>query len=720
MCVQQVIIRPMKLAFRIYCFLVVASLLSGCGQKKSDEGYVGSRSCIECHKRFYHLWDSSYHGKAMQPYTDNFAVSNLTAHAEAIDIDGVKYQANISAGKGYVTEKGPKGAKKYPIEHVMGGKNVFFFLTPLERGRLQVMPISYRVITKEWYDTTASMVRHFDLEEDEAVHWTDRLLTFNTACFNCHVSQLRKNYDLATDSYKTVWGEPGINCETCHGPCEDHNRVFREAKGKETQPDDLHLLSWKTLSAEQRNDACSGCHAKAASITMAFVPGEKFFDHYDLTCLEDRDFYPDGRDLGENYTLTSWMMSPCVKSGKLDCIHCHTSSGRYRFAKENHNGACLPCHDKRVADIKSHSHHKTDNENSPTCVGCHMPLTTFGNMNRSDHSMRPPSPASSIEFKSPNSCVMCHDKKDDEWAAEKVAEWHPERRWSKRIVDEGKLVRWARAEKWEHFAEMLEYLEAEDSDVIVIASLVRLLAPCPDQRKIPALRTLLKHKSPLVRASTAVTIGGFDVESVRALLPLLDDEYRLVRIRAANALMNYQRNLLPMAVRKRFEEVEKELVESMESQPDQWSSHYNFGNYWGQRGDLLKSIASYETAIKLRSDVIMPYVNASIAVSQTGDGNKAYQYLQKAYELEPKNVAVNMNMGLLMAERGDMIVAEKHLRVAVADCNSMPQAAYNLAVIVGEKNPAEAVELCKKAMEAVPGNQKYQQALMYYMSKLPK
>ena len=41
--------------------------------------------------------------------------------------------------------------------------------------------------------------------------------------------------------------------------------------------------------------------------------------------------YPDGRDLGENYTYTSWLMSPCAKSGKLDCNHCHTPSGRMRF-----------------------------------------------------------------------------------------------------------------------------------------------------------------------------------------------------------------------------------------------------------------------------------------------------------------------------------------------------------------------------------------------------
>ena len=52
--------------------------------------------------------------------------------------------------------------------------------------------------------------------------WTDRLFTFNTTCFDCHVSQLATNYDLATDTYRTTWAEAGISCESCHGPGGEH------------------------------------------------------------------------------------------------------------------------------------------------------------------------------------------------------------------------------------------------------------------------------------------------------------------------------------------------------------------------------------------------------------------------------------------------------------------------------------------------------------------
>jgi len=49
------------------------------------------------------------------------------------------------------------------------------------------------------------------------------------------------------------------------------------------------------------------------SLTEEYIPGEDFFQHFDLVGPEHPDFYPDGRDLGENYTYTSWLMSPCVQ-----------------------------------------------------------------------------------------------------------------------------------------------------------------------------------------------------------------------------------------------------------------------------------------------------------------------------------------------------------------------------------------------------------------------
>ncbi len=193
-------------------------------------------------------------------------------------------------------------------------------------------------------------------------------------------------------------------------------------ENEEACEQDVRLIRTSVFDAEQTNAMCAPCHAKMSVISGGFRPGERYFDHFDLVTLEHHDFYPDGRDLGENYTFTSWRMSPCVKSGQLDCIHCHTSSGRYRFAGARTNEACLPCHEDKVSNPAVHTRHLADSEGSK-CVACHMPMTSFARMNRSDHSMRPPAPAATLEFQSPNACNICHSDKDAPWADSVVRDW---------------------------------------------------------------------------------------------------------------------------------------------------------------------------------------------------------------------------------------------------------------------------------------------------------
>ena len=316
---------------------------------------AGSESCRSCHAAFFAKWSTSFHGLAMQPYSADFARTRLTPQETPLAVRGRRYRAVVGTASDHVEETGPDGKKVYSIVQVLGGKNVCYFLTPLERGRLQVLPVAYDVKRKEWFSTTGSAVRQLANVDDEELDWTDRAYTFNTSCFSCHVSQLATSYEPTDDSYRTVWAEPGVSCETCHGPAAEHVQVFSTlAKG--VTPKDWKIVSLKTLSVEQRNDLCASCHAKASPLWTSFRPGDRFFDHFDLTTLESPDYYPDGRDLGENYTLTSWRMSPCVKSGQLDCLHCHTSSGRYRFS-DRPNDACLPCHAQLVENAAAHTRH---------------------------------------------------------------------------------------------------------------------------------------------------------------------------------------------------------------------------------------------------------------------------------------------------------------------------------------------------------------------------
>jgi tetratricopeptide (TPR) repeat protein len=682
-----------------------------------SESYTGSVSCRKCHEKFYQLWAPSHHGLAMQPYTAELARNQLTSQTEEIVIGNSRYRADIAGESGWVTERGPEGEKKYRIDHVMGGKNVYYFLTALDRGRLQTLPVGYDVHKKEWFDMAASGVRHFPGQTDEPIHWKDWQYTFNTACYGCHVSQVSTNYDLKTDSYLTVWKEPGINCETCHGPAGEHVRVC-EAAPKGTVPKDLKITrGGRDFSKEQNNATCASCHAKAVVLTDTFQPGDKFFDHFGLVTLENPDYYPDGRDLGENYTYTSWLMSPCVKSGKLDCLHCHTSSGRYKFkAQEEANQACMPCHQDKVGNPTEHTHHKVDSPGNK-CISCHMPMTDFARMRRSDHSMLPPAPAATIAFKSPNACNVCHKDKTPRWADETVRKWRT-RDYQAAVLQRAGLVNAARTRDWSKLPEMLDYVTSKDRDEIFAASLLRLVPASGDQRVVPALLKAIKDQSPLMRSAAATALQNVPTrESVEALVEAVGDESRLVRIRAAASLAGYPNLPLTDADRKKVEAANKEYLASILSRPDQWDSHYNLGNYYLDRRDFKQAVASYDTALKMEPRGVLAMVNEAMAYARMGENQKANDALLKALQIAPDNAAANFNMGLLEAEGNDLVSAEKHLRTAVKSDPQMAQAAYNLGVILAKDRIDEAVDFCGKAAEMRPDVPRYAFTLAFYQQQ---
>ena len=66
----------------------------------------------------------------------------MTAQPAPLRIGDSSYRAVFDREGGFVEEAGPAGTRRLPIAHVMGGKNVYYLLTPMDRGRLQVLPLA--------------------------------------------------------------------------------------------------------------------------------------------------------------------------------------------------------------------------------------------------------------------------------------------------------------------------------------------------------------------------------------------------------------------------------------------------------------------------------------------------------------------------------------------------------------------------------------------------
>jgi tetratricopeptide (TPR) repeat protein len=697
-----------RLGLSLLCLIGMAAAATTNSPLPSSVAYTGSSSCRECHARFYQLWAPSHHGLAMQPYS--LARTNLSEQKADISVGAYRYRADVS--QGVVVSRGPDGERRYRIEQAMGGKNVLYFLTPLERGRLQVLPVAYDLRRQQWFDTAGSAVRHFPTHPDEPIHWMESPYTFNTACFNCHVSQLTNNYNLKTDTYDTHWAEPGINCETCHGPAAEHVRVARETP--QGQPlKDLKLVSLKTFTPEQANSICGSCHAKVILLTNSFPPGDRFFDHFGLVTLESIDFYPDGRDLGENFTYTTWRLSPCLKSDKLNCVTCHTSSGRYRFLGEAANNACLPCHRDNVRNVAAHSHHQAGTDGA-NCVSCHMPMTEFARMRRSDHSMRPPMPAATIAYGSPNACNLCHTNKDAAWADQQVRQWH-KRDYQAPVLLRASWIAAARKGDWSKLPAIVSYLADSNREEIWSSALLQLLRACSDETKWKGIVPCLEDRSPLVRAAAVEALGDhLRMETIEPLLAATRDDFRLVRIRAAAALAGVPREAVPEKARAAWDAATDELLSSFLARPDDAASHHNLGNFHLERHEYPQAITAFQTAVKLQPQVVASLVNVSIAYNLAGQNDQAEASLRRAFQLEPTNAAVNLNLGMLLAEMDKLPEAGKAFRAAFKADPRSAQAAFNLGVLLAKEHPDEALTLCRRAAELSPQEPKYAYTLAFY------
>ena len=206
-------------------------------------------------------------------------------------------------------------------------------------------------------------------------------------------------------------------------------------------------------------------------------------------------------------------------------------------------------------------------------------------------------------------------------------------------------------------------------------------------------------------------------DSLQALIEATGDEYRLVRVRAVAGLLQYPQLAAEGAYHEQLKWAEEEYLAFIMARPDQWTAHFNMGNYHLNRNQPEEAIASYETALKFEPDAVMAMVNSSLAYARTGRSDKAEQPLKKALGIAPDNAAVLFNMGLLKAEQNDLQGAETYLRKALKADPQMAQAAYNLCIITAETRLNEAVGFCRKASELNADEPKYAFSLAYYLNQ---
>jgi cytochrome c553 len=179
--------------------------LAGRVAARADEPptFVGAQACAGCHTAEFNAWNGSRHALAMQPAN---AATVLGDFASArFEHFGVTTIFLRDSEKFVVRTDGPDGAlHEYPVAHTFGVYPLQQYLIAMPGGRLQALGIAWDSRPKD-----QGGQRRFHLYPDQQLpaadrlHWTGRDQTWNYQCADCHSTDLKKNYDLAANTYTT-------------------------------------------------------------------------------------------------------------------------------------------------------------------------------------------------------------------------------------------------------------------------------------------------------------------------------------------------------------------------------------------------------------------------------------------------------------------------------------------------------------------------------------
>ncbi|MFQ5844352.1 MAG: HEAT repeat domain-containing protein, partial [Planctomycetota bacterium] len=447
-----------------------------------------------------------------------------------------------------VEAKDERPSGDFRITQVVGRSFEQAYLFRGPRGEWRVLPLSWSIARGEWDHT------HLILDDISGVSGavTDdfdvRGIVFNDGCGQCHATGYDVGHDEESGRYESSFLEGAVACESCHGPGSVHAEWHRRERGTDGYRPPARLVHpEEDLDARQQLDSCGRCHY--LHDWRYAIDDDPRVSHYDIAVTMNYDrpgFLADGKLSGLNYHGTTQSQSPCYLEGGMGCLDCHQLHGGRKWAltwEEDDDAQCGQCHEEIAADPVPHTHHK-----DVRCVDCHMPRFMTGVLAfMRDHSIASPEPELTQRFgpqNVPNACGVCHVREGPAWAREWREKWWgpTPRRW----VEDVSLVMDLRRRKGSPdgggagevtTGRLVAAATNRESRAFFRLTAIRELTLRPSPEVRAALLRLLADPLPEVRTLACQAIlGDPHPGAVPALLPLLQDEVRVIRVDAGVAL----------------------------------------------------------------------------------------------------------------------------------------------------------------------------------------
>src|SRR4051794_17942629 len=508
-------------------------------EEVTNAHYVGRDTCIKCHQRQYDLWHGSDHDRAMALATDE----SVEAHFNntKFEYHGVTTHFFRQNGKFMVNTEGPDGEyHDYEIKYTFGVRPLQQYMIEFPDGRVQVLRESWDVKNKKWFFVTPPDVVNERIMPGDPLHWTGIAQNWNTTCADCHSTNVHKNYDSKTNTYKTSWNEINVSCEECHGPGSVHVDLATRWSPFWDRNIGYGLPALKEKALPVQVETCAKCHARRYQVHEDFRPGRPFLNYYEPVVLAQSLYQPDGQILDEVYEYDSFLQSK-MHANRVQCTDCHNAHSLK--LKYEGNNLCTQCHEPHNPakyDTPAHHHHAVGSAGS-LCINCHMASRMYMVIDeRRDHSFRIPRPDLSAELGTTNACNKCHTKANEtpQWAADAIKKWYGDK--PKREPHWGPAIKAGRAGAPEGEKLLLDVIARNSTPSIVRATAIDLLAGYSSVASVSARREALRDSDSLVRLTAVRSLPeGNEEMLVMNLASVIDDPVLSVRTAAATRLAQF-------------------------------------------------------------------------------------------------------------------------------------------------------------------------------------
>ncbi|HAT80298.1 MAG TPA: hypothetical protein DCS17_02495, partial [Flavobacterium sp.] len=665
--------------------------------------YVGDQSCKKCHSTEYGEWKQSHHYMSMLPPNDSTVkgdFNNITFTA-----DGVSSRFYKKGKKFYIYTEGDDGKNhEFEVKYIFGFTPLQQYLVQFPEGRLQVPRLSWDVNKKKWFNQYAGQ----KIPSHDWLHWTGNAQNWNTMCATCHSTNLRKNYDVKTDTYKTSYSVINVSCESCHGAGKQHiDFINGDYKSSERVVGSFMKLAKKSKQIEELN-TCAPCHARISEINGSHIESKEILDNY-IPQIPDTEFYhADGQVDDEDYIYTSFLQSRMYHKG-VTCSTCHNPHSVK--LKRIGNQTCTLCHIPTKYDVPSHTFHKKGTP-AAECKNCHMPGKLYmGNDLRHDHSFRVPRPDLSVKYGTPNACSNCHKDKSEKVLAEAIIKWYGPKRMYHFAED---LIPGSRidAESEKHLTNLIDNKFVPK---IIKATATFYLGSIPTQSSLNTILARLASKDSQNRYRALRSLASFPSENwIEAVGPLLSDKVRAVRIAAADLYISIPSNQIPSNYSKAFALAQIELEKSLRYQTDFSTGNVMLADYYLKLKDYPNAEKFYLRGLKKDSNMNYAWLNLSATYNSQGKNSQALQALESALKNDTKNERIYYNLALLYNEMNNNLAAEKAFAKAVELKSTNSRVYYNYGLLLNQSKKIVAAEkVLLKGIQINPANPELYYALTF-------